>query len=271
MIPTFAATAAGPGWDGLAWALLPVLACMAVLAARRLGQVRPLAVALTRLVVQLTLLGVVLDRVFRARDPWVSLAVATVMLAFSAETVGARQRQGWILRAQAFVSLGLGAVIVMAVAIRLSLRVEPWYEPKALLPVLGMVLGNSVNGVALGADRLESELRGDRDRVELRLALGASSRQAATPALRAAVRAALTPTINSMMIAGIVAVPGMMTGQILAGADVYDALRYQILLYFLIEGTVGISTLTLLALRFRRYFTPAWQLRGDLLAEPPRV
>src|SRR5690606_8868152 len=134
--------------------------------------------------------------------------------------------------------------------------------------LLGMVLGNSVNAVALAVERLESELRADQDRVELRLALGATARRAAHPALRAAIGAGLTPVINGMMIAGIVAIPGMTTGQILAGADVGVALRYQVLIYFGIAGTVGLSTLMLLAIRLRRYFTPHDQLRRDRLGEP---
>jgi putative ABC transport system permease protein len=256
-----------PSWSGLVWAALPLLGVAAVLAWRRLGQVRRLAIASVRLVVQVTILGLVLDAIFAAKSPELVLVIALIMLATSAHAVGTRQRRAsWTLRLQSFVAMALGAVVVMIVGTRLALGVEPWYEPRTIIPLLGMVLGNSVNGVALGAERLDSELRAERDRVELRLALGASARQAALPALRSAVAAALTPTINGMTIAGIVSVPGMMTGQILAGAHVAAALRYQILIYFLIGGTVGISTLVLLALRLRRYFTPAQQLRIDLMA-----
>ncbi len=254
----------GPTWPGLAWAALPMLGAMAVLGWRGLGQVRPLAVGATRLVVQMSLLGLVLGSIFAADSPWLVLAVALIMLAASAYTVSSRQRaHSRTLRLEGFGAMLIGAAVVMAVATRLALEVTPWYDPRTVIPMLGMILGNSVNGVALAAERLESELRGERDRVEWRLTLGATARQAAGPALRAAVRAALTPTINGMMIAGIVAIPGMMTGQILAGAAVDQALRYQILLYFLIAGTVAISTLVMLALRLRHYFTPADQLRPE--------
>jgi putative ABC transport system permease protein len=243
---------------------------MVVLAWQRLGQVRRLSIAVVRLLVQMLLLGLVLQWVFDARNPWLVVAVGIGMLAASAHTAGSRQRRGTSgtsgLRAEAFLTMGIAAIVTMTVAIRLSLRVEPWYDPATVVPLLGMILGNSVNGLSLGAERLESELRAERDRVELRLALGASTRQAATPALRAAAAAALTPTINSMMIAGIVSVPGMMTGQLLAGAPLAAALRYQILIYFLLSGTVGLSTLLLLAIRLRRYFTPAHQLRTEELA-----
>ena len=255
----------GPPWTGLAWAALPMIGCMAVLAWRRLGQVRALAIATARLIGQLLLLGAVLGWVFQTQSPWVVGGVALVMLLASAHAVGARQhgrRSAWGLRAEAFASMTLGAAIVMTIAIHAALGVHPWRDAGTVIPLLGMVLGNSVNAVALAAERLDTELRSGRDLIELRLSLGATSRQAAHEALRAATRAALTPVIHGMTLAGIVAIPGMMTGQLLAGADVKDALRYQILIYLLIAGTVGISTLALLALRLRRDFTPAHQLRN---------
>lgn len=268
---------ASPTWLGLLWSVLPMLAGLAALAWLRLGMVRRSAVAAARMAVQLLILGVVLEAIFAANNPWVVSAIALLMLAASAYTVTSRTRRGgggragaertlqggWGLRAQAFVAMGVGAAIVMAVGTRLALGVVPWYDPPTVIPLLGMVLGNSVSGVALAAERLDSDLRAERDRVELRLALGATSGQAATPALRAAVAAALTPTVNSMTIAGIVSIPGMMTGQVLAGANVADALRYQILIYLLLSATVTMSTLLLLRLRLKRYFTRAHQLRPE--------
>lgn len=257
-----------PSWWGLGLAYLPFLAVMLILAWRGLGQVQRLAIASARLVAQLAILGLVLGWVFAARSPWVTLGVAGFMLATSAQTVGSRQgRSGWGLRLQALASMTLGAVVVMVVATRWAMRVDPWYDPRIILPLLGMILGNSVNGLALAAERLESELKAGRDQVELRLALGATPRQAALPALKAAVRAALTPAINGMMIAGVVSIPGMSAGQILAGAGVGTAMRYQVLVYFGITATVGISTLILLALRLRLYFNADQQLRGDRLGD----
>ena len=262
----------GPPWTGLAWAALPMAGCMAALAWRRLGQVRALAVATARLIGQLLLLGAVLGWVFRSDNPWVVGGVMLVMLSASALTVGERQRRrrsAWLLRGEAFAALAVGATTTMAVGMRMALGAHPWHDATTVIPLLGMVLGNSVNGIALAADRLDAELRANRDVIELRLALGATARQAAHEPLRAAVRAALTPAIQGMSMAGIVSIPGMMTGQILAGADIGSAVRYQILVYFLIPGTVGISTFLLLALRLRRYFTPAHQLRPAPTDEPP--
>jgi len=256
----------GPDWIGLAWASLPLAACMTLLAWQRLGQVRPMAIAVVRLVVQMMLLAVVLQAIVAANSPLLVVAIALVMLGTAAHTVGARQRRRrWEIRVEAFGAMAFGVVVVMAVSIRLSLRIEPWYDTLTVIPMLGMILGNSVTAVALAAERFESDLRTDRDLVELRLSLGATSRQAAAPALRASVSAGLSPIINNMMIAGIVAIPGMTTGQLLAGANVGEAIRYQILIYLGISATVTISVLILLAIRLRRYFTPAHQLRREAL------
>lgn len=263
-----AANLPDPSWYTLPYAALPLAACLAILAARRLGQVQLLLVAMARLIVQILILGLILGWLFRARNPWLVGLVVLVMLLASAQTVSVRHRRGdWALRAEAFISMCFALAVVILVTTRLALRVDPWYDPRVLIPLVGMVLGNSVNGVTLAAERLQSDLRAERDLVELRLSLGATARAAALPVLRAAIRAGLTPTINKMMITGVVAIPGMTTGQLLAGANVASALRYQVLVYLGITSMVGLSTLALIWFRMRRYFTPAHQLRIEMIAE----
>jgi putative ABC transport system permease protein len=260
---------AAPQWWGIAALAVPLAIGISILAVRRLGLVVPLLVATARMVLQLLALGFVLHWIFQSDNPWVVLGVAGVMLVVSAGTVSARQREGSrLLQVEVLGTLGLVVALVMAIAVKLALGVTPWYHPQVVIPLLGMLLGNSVSGVTLAAERFDSELRQNRDLVEQRLALGATSRQAAHEALQAALRAALTPTINSMMIAGIVAIPGMMTGQLLQGADPSIALRYQIMIYIGIAGTSCLSSLLLLALRLRHFFTPFDQLRPARLDLP---
>ncbi len=257
-----------PNWPGILALAIPLAVGILILARQQLGLVRPLIIATTRMVLQLLALGLVLGWVFSTTSPWVVLGMAAVMLVVSASTVNARQRSGsWLLRVEVLITLALVVAVVMGLAVKLALGVSPWYSPQVMIPLLGMLLGNSVSGVTLAAERLDSELRQNRDLVEQRLALGATTRQAAHEAIKAAIHAALTPTINSMMIAGIVAIPGMMTGQLLQGANPTVALRYQILIYIGISGTVCLSSLLLLSLRLRHYFTPFDQLRVAQLDE----
>ena len=239
---------------------------MALLAVLRLGQVGPLVIGLARLVVQLTAAGRGARLALRNEQPGRSSAlIALVMLLASAHTVGSRQKaaggRSGSSRSRAMASGRRrdGGLDPAGAAARAVVR------PRMVIPLLGMILGNSVTAVALAAERLASELRADRDLVELRLALGATARQAATPALRSAVGAALTPIINNMMIAGIVSIPGMTTGQLLAGADVQEAIRYQILIYLGIAATVVLSTIILLFVRLRALLHPWAQLRIEEL------
>jgi putative ABC transport system permease protein len=250
-----------PDWIGLAWAGVPLAASMGLLAWRNLGQVQQIAIAVVRLVLQLYVLGLVLKAIFATNSIWIVLLTTTVMVSVAAHTVGSRQlKDRWLIRVEALLAMGLSIMVTMGISANLALHLKPWYSASTFIPLFGMVLGNSVSAVSLAVERLASDLKADRDLVEQRLALGATSIQAANSALRSAVRAALTPVINNMMIAGIVAIPGMTTGQLLAGADVLEALRYQILVYLGISSTVALSTLLMLRLRMRHYFTSAHQL-----------
>src|SRR5947199_10091967 len=124
-----------------------------------------------------------------------------------------------------------------------------------------MILGNAMTGAALAVERLSSEIRARRLQIEAALSLGATSRQAADAAVRAAVKAALVPTINAMMVVGIVQLPGMMTGQILGGAAPEQAVRYQMVVMYMLAAAVALTSATATLLAYRASFTPAHQLR----------
>src|SRR5581483_3564322 len=130
-------SATSPSWLGLSFQAIPVLACAAVLAWQRLGQVGPLVISATRMTLQLLLLGVALGWVFGRPNPWISAAVVALMLVVSAQTVGALHRSAadWRLRLLARGTMAVSLAIVMAIALPLALRVEPWYDPKVLIPL----------------------------------------------------------------------------------------------------------------------------------------
>src|SRR5262249_29918982 len=117
------------------------------------------------------------------------------------------------------VSVWASSWLVTSLALFAIVPVRPWYTPQYSVPLLGMIPGNTLNGISLGLDRLGGELSGKRAQVEAMLALGATRWEAARGPIRQAVRTAMIPLINSMMVVGVVSLPGMMTGQILAGAS----------------------------------------------------
>lgn len=142
-------------------------------------------------------------------------------------------------------------------------RVDPWYNPRYLIPLFGMIVGNAVNAAALAAERLSGEMESRRAEIEAYLALGASSERAAQTPVRQALRAALIPTINALVVVGIVSLPGMMTGQILAGVSPLAAIRYQIVVMFMLTSAVAITAVGVTLWYRRSFFTPVLQLRNE--------
>jgi putative ABC transport system permease protein len=144
---------------------------------------------------------------------------------------------------------------ITAVALFGVVGVQPWYRPQYAIPLLGMILHNTLNGISLGMDRFGSELAGKRAEVETLLALGATRWEAALGVMREAIRTGMIPIINAMMVIGIVSIPGMMTGQLLAGVDPFQAGFYQMVIMFLIAAGSTLGTVTVVLLGYRRLFS----------------
>jgi putative ABC transport system permease protein len=138
----------------------------------------------------------------------------------------------------------VSSVVVTVFALLTALRPNPWYDPRYAIPLLGMILGNCMTGISLGLDTLTTSLVSRRAAVEAQLMLGATRREAVAPVTRQALRSALIPTINSMSATGVVSLPGTMTGQILSGVPPAEAVKYQILVMFLIAGSTGLGAVT---------------------------
>ncbi len=239
---------------------------LALSAALGLGLVRSTLVAASRMVVQLLLIGLVLEWVFANRQPAVVLAIAALMAAIAAHAAVRRTRRrfaGAFLDALAVILTV--SFLVTGVALGAVLRPEPWYDPQYLVPLLGMLLGNALTGISLGLDRFTETCAERTDRIEALLALGATRWEAAREAIADALRVGLVPTLNSMTVMGIVSLPGMMTGQILAGAAPADAARYQILVMFMITACVGLATFGVVVLAWLRLFSARHVLELDRL------
>ena len=236
-----------------------------------LGMGRTIAVAATRMVAQLLAVGAVLEWVFGLRHPLAVVALGLVMALLAGREAVARQRY----RYAGIYPVGWGIMVgssflVTAVALFGIVSVEPWYRPQYAIPLLGMVLGNTLNGIALGMDRVLTGLRREQGAVELLLVLGATRREAIRDLAREAVRVGTTPIINAMSVAGIVSLPGMMTGQILSGTAPVEAVKYQIMIFFLIAAGTALGTVGAVVGSLRLLVDNRGRVRSDLLREKGR-
>lgn len=243
-----------------------VLVNGAISVALKLELERRLLLAAVATVVQLLLIGLVLDWVFRVDRWYVVLGMMTIMTLVAGDAATRRTKMRYPgIRARSIGATWASSWLVAAIALLAIVRVHPWYTPQYAIPLLGMILGNTLNGVSLGLDRLGGELSSGRDQVESLLALGASRWEAARGPIRQAVRTGLIPTINAMMVVGIVSLPGMMTGQLLAGTSPVEAVKYQVVIMFLIASGTALGTVSVVLLSYRRLFNEDHQFLGGLL------
>ena len=230
----------------LGLAALLILVNAGVSIAFRLGLERTLLLTTARMVVQLALIGLVLKWIFAQTSPlWTLLLAAIMISAAGYEAISRQERRiaGWL-------TYGLGTGTLLAVgtfatlfAVGGVIQPDPWYAPRFVLPILGMVLGNSLTGIALALDTLTGAAWRDRSAIEARLALGATRMEALGETTRRTLKTGMTPILNVMAASGVVSLPGRMTGQILAGVDPVEATKYQILIMFLIAGSTALGVL----------------------------
>ena len=237
----------------------------------RLGLHRQLAIAAVRMVLQLLLIAVILTRVFAAAFPPLTLLLILVMVAIAGREVAVRPEQRLIRFGN--YAVGAAAVafatgITSILALTTALRPQPWYDARYAVPLAGIVLGNVLNAASLALDALLSSVVREKTAIEAQLCLGATSQQAMARLQRAAMRRGLLPVINSMSASGVVTLPGIMTGQILAGLDPMEAVKYQILLMFLLSGGAGLAAVAVVFLTARRLTDARHRLRLDRLVGP---
>ena len=247
----------------LALSLLLILLVLVVSRVQRLDLERPLLIGTARTFLQLTVVGYVLGWVFHAGQWYWAVLFLGMMLAVAAHAAGERQERRLPgMMAMMALSIAGGSLLVLLFVMAFIVRPPRWYEPQYVIPLAGMIMGNAMTGAALAVERLTSEVAARRLEIEAALSLGATARQAAEVPIRAAVRAALMPSVNAMMVVGIVQLPGMMTGQILAGARPDEAVRYQILVMYMLAAAVAITSVVATLMAHRASFTRAHQLRS---------
>lgn len=240
----------------------------AISIALRLGLQRQIAVASVRMVIQLVAIGYLLRLIFSLNNPAATVAIVVVMVLVAGREVAARPERRF--KGYATYAIGVGSVTVATaltaiLALTTAIRPHPWFDPHYAIPLAGIILGNVLNAASISLDSVLGGVSRERAAVEARLALGETYWNAMAPFIRTAIRRGLLPIINQMSAAGIVTLPGIMTGQILAGLDPLEAVKYQILLMFLLSGGSGLSAVAVAYLSAARLTDDRDRLRLDRL------
>jgi putative ABC transport system permease protein len=242
--------------------VVATLALVAIAAAvsfwRRAELERDLGIAVVRSFLQLTAIGYVIQAIFDSDSLWLVAALLAAMVAFGSAT--ARGRAKGVPGALGPIALALTVAAAVTLGLVLALGVFE-AEPRYLVPVGGMVIGNSMTAAAVALNRLADEVREQARRIEATLALGATSRQAARGLVTRSLRSGLIPLIDQTKTTGVVFFPGTMVGMLIAGAEPVDAVRLQLILLWALLGSVALAALIAVSLGYRGFFTPAHQLR----------
>lgn len=241
------------------------LIAVAVLLSRRsrLGLEGELVWGAVRGAVQLTAVGYVLLLLFQHQHPAFVFLLLAVMVTVAAITAARRVEHGpprRVLFPRALAAIAAGSAVALVPVFAFIVPPSPWYDAHYLVPISGMMLSNAMNVVALVFERIFASARSEGDQIEALLALGARPKQALERQARATLRAALLPTINGLLTVGLVALPGMMTGQIVSGTDPQQAVRYQIVILYQLVAVAAVAGAVAVAFARRLLFTPRSQL-----------
>ncbi|BCL36707.1 ABC transporter permease [Nostoc sp. MS1] len=227
----------------------------------RLGLELNLAIATGRTILQLLVLGYILDFIFALDTPLAVLAILGIMLTITAIVARNRisQKIPYVLPL-VWGSIFVSTALTVLYTTFLIIQPDRWYEPRYVIPLAGMVIGNAMNAAAIAGERLVNSVNTFPIEIETHLSLGATPAQAVSQYRREAIRSALLPTLNQMMLVGMVAIPGITTGQLLAGVSTLDAVSYEILIIFMVAIANLLTTVLITKGLCRQFFNSAAQL-----------
>ena len=228
----------------------------------RLDLERDIGTAVVRSFVQLSAVGFVITFVFGLKNLGYVALLLGGMVCFAGWT--SSRRAGGVPGAFPVALFAIGVAAVATLGLLVILQVVP-PTARYLVPLGGMVVGNSMNTASLTLTRIREDLGSNRLEVEAALSLGATSRQAVSTILKRSLKSAMIPLIDSTKTAGIVFLPGAMAGMIIGGADPIEAVRLQIVVLYMLLGSVSIAAILVGLLSYRSFFTPRHQLRASLL------
>lgn len=218
---------------------------------------KDMLVAVGRAFIQLIAIGYALDLIFSAQSLFWILLVVVIMVSVAGYTAG-RRGQG-IPRSKSIAAASVGIGAALTLGLLLVLQVFP-FAPRFIIPIGGMIVGNAMTVTGLVMARLRDDLKLQRAQIEAALALGATRQLAARNQLRRALMTGMTPIVDTTKTVGLIALPGAMTGMILAGASPLEAVQLQIIVMYMLIGAGAFSGLTSAYLTYQQFFTKAHQL-----------
>lgn len=250
------------GFFQLLSAYVFVLILLFVVRLRKIGREKEIIIASIRMTLQLILVGYLLVFIFDLQQPGFTVLYFSAMMVFAVFNIFRRVHVPLSrkLRRIIALSLGAGTTVSLAYFILVVIMIEPWYDPRYVIPIAGMIVGNSMTGISLGVKHLAEGMKQQRGYIEGALMLGAKPKDAVREIVNSAFDSAILPTMNAMVGMGIVFLPGMMTGQILSGISPITAIQYQIAIMLGILGSVSLSVIIFVYLGSRSFFNEKAQL-----------
>ena len=251
---------------GLFAAMLMVAAAAGISGLMRIGIGRALMWSACRALLQLCAMGLIMGFVIRSNNPWLVLALLVLMLTAGVQITLSRAKnapktlhRGLI--GPVLLALSITLLLMVSLVTELIVRPQPWYAPQLVVPLAGMLLGNTVSALAVGLSRFFESMKDRRDDIDMLLALGATPWEASRPSVVSSIRLGLMPTTASLASAGIVTIPGMMAGQVIAGGDPLNAAKYQFVILASIAALTLLADSLIMLLTYRSCFDKADRLR----------
>lgn len=241
----------------LSLAYIFVFIMLIIFKSRGIKREKQILIASTRMTIQLTIMGYILMFVFSNPSWWLTSLMIVIMISFAIYNAIKRVKIKMSKELKVIIafSIAFGALLTATFFIVIVLSVRPWFNPQYFIPISGMIVGNSMTGIALGANKLCSDFEEKRVEIENSLMLGASPVTATRGIVNNSFDTAILPTMNNMLTMGIVSLPGMMTGQILSGTFPLTAIKYQIGILLAILGSTAVATVLFVTLGYRTFFT----------------
>lgn len=245
----------------VAFAYVFLLIVLAILHLKKIPRRKLLFISSLRMTLQLILIGYILVYVLDNPNPFLTSGIILIMLSFAVFNVYQRTKPTINMNFKKIIALAMfiGVSINLIYFMFVILQLDPWYEPQYFIPVSGMIIGKTMTGVSLGVNNLLKSMNDKKDQIEGALMLGASPQTASKSFINEAFDEAMLPTINAMVGMGIVFLPGMMTGQIIAGQSPLTAVKYQISVMLGVLGTVSVTVLIFLHLAYKIFFNNHFQ------------